>query len=83
MYKIFVLIFACLAVEVFGNLKSFFSNFGGINGLTFLRLGTCDPNKCPQFPKHYEELNCKPIIRDGECCPWRFENMFKIIPKLT
>jgi hypothetical protein len=59
--------------SVFGNLKHFINNFGGFNGLSFLKLASCDTTKCPSFPKHYEELECKAIIKDGECCPWRFE----------
>lgn len=71
--KSFILLLALIAIEVLGNLKSFINNFGEFNGLSFLRLGTCVPTKCGHFPKHYEELGCKPIIKDGECCPWRFE----------
>lgn len=29
--------------------------------------------KCPEIPKHYEELNCKAITEEGKCCPTRYE----------
>lgn len=32
----------------------------------------CVPSKCPKVPKHYEELGCKPVIAENECCPERF-----------
>jgi hypothetical protein len=64
------------AVSVFGNIRGFISNFGGFNGISFLKIGVCDISKCPQNPKHYEELNCKPIIKDGECCPKRYKNNY-------
>lgn len=30
-------------------------------------------NKCVAQTKHYEELDCKPIIENGESCPTRYE----------
>jgi hypothetical protein len=71
MFKILTIVLAISTVRVLGNIKSFLTNFGEFNGLSFLRLGTCDPTKCQQAPKHYEELGCKPIIKEGECCPQR------------
>lgn len=29
--------------------------------------------KCPQIPKHYQELNCEPIIKDGDECPLSYK----------
>lgn len=70
--KIYAFLFAIIvsSVSVFGNtLKGLFSNFGGLNGLSFIRLGDCDLSKCDPIPKHYEELGCEPTKKDGECCP--------------
>jgi hypothetical protein len=32
-----------------------------------------DETKCPPVPKHYAELNCKPVVEPGNECPSRFE----------
>lgn len=71
-FKIYAFLFAISSVSVYGNaLKGLFSNFGELNGLSFIRLGDCDVSKCEAIPKHYEELGCEPVKKDGECCPKR------------
>lgn len=69
--KIFILIFSFYTSQVLGNIKAFLTDFSSFNGLSFLRLGSCDPTKCPPIPVHYDELGCKPVVNDGECCPFR------------
>lgn len=69
--KILILILALNSVQVLGNIKALINNLSSLNGLSFLRLGTCDTTRCTSIPVHYHELGCKPIIKDGECCPSR------------
>lgn len=69
-FKIFAILLAFSSV--FGNpLTGLFSNFGELNGFQFFRLGDCDVSKCAPSPKHYEELDCEPTKKEGECCPRR------------
>lgn len=28
----------------------------------------CDTSKCPQIPKHYEEMGCEAVKSPGDCC---------------
>ena len=74
----FMLIFTFYTVQVLGNIKAFLKDFSSFNGLSFLRLGTCDSTKCSSIPVHYQELGCKPIIKDGECCPSRWTTFLHI-----
>lgn len=72
-FKIFALFLAISLVSVFGNPQNgLFSGFGELNGFSFFKLGSdCDVSKCDSIPKHYEEIGCKPVKIDGECCPKR------------
>lgn len=73
-FNFFAFLFAISSVSVSGNtIGGLFSNFGGqLNGFRFFRLGSdCDVSKCDPIPKHYDELGCKPIKKDGECCTKR------------
>lgn len=69
---LFLVIALSVSPQVLGNIKSFLTNFGDFNGLSFLRLGTCDLSLCQPIP-HYEEIGCKPNVKNGECCPYRFD----------
>lgn len=72
LFKI-IAILAISSVSVFGNtLTGLFSGFGEVKGFSFFRLGSdCDKSECEPIPKHYEELGCVPIKKDGECCTQR------------
>lgn len=40
----------------------------------FVQSGTaCDIKDCPSVPKHYDELGCKPIKKNGDCCISSFD----------
>lgn len=44
------------------------------NNLSFITDVNCDiSNKCDLPLKHYEELNCDPLIKDGKSCPVRYK----------
>lgn len=79
LFKTFAFLFAISSVSVFGNtLNGLFKNFGNLNGFSFFRLGSdCDISKCAPTPKHYEELGCESLKKDGDCCPrrWVFATM--------
>jgi hypothetical protein len=71
-HKFFTLYLVALgAVHVLGSIKGLVNNFGGFDGLSFLKFGTCDYDKCPPTPIHYDELGCKPVLNASECCPKR------------
>lgn len=40
-----------------------------VNTFVAVVYGNCGP--CPEIPKHYEELGCKGIQHQGDCCPER------------
>jgi hypothetical protein len=70
--KIIALILALSASSSHSqSIKGLVTNFGGFDGLSFLKFGTCDHSKCAPTPKHYEELGCTPILNRTECCPKR------------
>ena len=39
----------------------------------FIASPICDTEKCPRPLKHYEELGCKPVQAEGECCPTSYD----------
>ncbi|KAG5673742.1 hypothetical protein PVAND_003762 [Polypedilum vanderplanki] len=71
--KILTLFITIKIINVDCSIKGLVNNFGGFDGLSFLKFGTCDISKCSQTPKHYEELGCLPILNDGDCCPKSFD----------
>lgn len=38
-----------------------------------VRATECDLSKCPGAQKMYKEIGCRPIYKDGVCCPVKYE----------
>lgn len=41
--------------------------------MIILTIAVNAKNNCPRNPKHYQELNCEPIIKPGDDCPSSFK----------
>lgn len=35
-------------------------------------VGECDKSTCAEVPTHYDELGCKAVIEEGQCCPQKY-----------